>query len=145
MVGWRICSTHFLPGLNCSLLREENITVPTPRMTVTSPCLPPDLTENITLGEDHHVRLKGAGNFHGCKRALLALLNKGKASRPCVDGLCHDTFSVPGGVEYRHLEFYGLSEFWYSMHDLLMVGGDYKHAEFERAAKVSAWGGGNDG
>ena len=43
-------------------------------------------------------------------------------------------------MEYRHLEFYGLSEFWYSMHDLLMVGEDYSRADFERAAKVNGGG-----
>lgn len=118
----------------CTLLRDENLTALTPRMTVSTPCLPPDLMENTTLGE-HHVKLKGAGNFYGCKQALLPFLHKDEATPPCFDGLCHDTFLRPD-VEYRHLEFYGLSEFWYSMHDLLMVGGDYSSVGFERAAKV---------
>ncbi|KAL5471525.1 hypothetical protein EMCRGX_G029648 [Ephydatia muelleri] len=113
---------------------DGNTTVLVPRMTINTPCLPPDLTENATLG-DYPVKLKGVGNFYGCRRALRPLLHTNQATHPCFDGSCSDSFLSPPSVEYRHLEFYGLSEFWYSMHDLLLVGEDYSRADFERAAK----------
>lgn len=113
--------------------RDENSTVPAPKTAVSTPCLPLDLVENATLGE-YRVRLKGSGNFFACRQSLLPFLYADKATPPCVDDVCLDSFVSPN-VEYRHLEFYGLSEFWYSMHDLLRVGGDYSSAEFERAAK----------
>ena len=115
--------------------RDENASALVPRMIINTPCLPPDLTENTTIG-DHPVKLKGVGNFDGCRRALRPLLSADQATPPCFDGPCPDSFLRPS-VEYRHLEFYGLSEFWYSMHDVLLVGEDYSKAEFERAAKVN--------
>ncbi len=46
-----------------------------------------------------------------------------------------DAFKKPP-VKYESLEFYGTSEFWYTMRDVLRIGGKYQDDGFEKAAKV---------
>ena len=45
-------------------------------------------------------------------------------------------------VNYKSMEFYGTSEFWYTMRDVLRLGGDYKARNFMTAASdfcQTAW------
>ena len=45
-------------------------------------------------------------------------------------------------VNYESMEFYGTSEFWYTMRDVLRLGGDYKARNFMTAASdfcQTAW------
>ena len=45
-------------------------------------------------------------------------------------------------VQYESMEFYGTSEFWYTMRDVLRLGAQYKARNFEAAASEfcqTAW------
>ena len=45
-------------------------------------------------------------------------------------------------VSYESMEFYGTSEFWYTMRDVLRLSGDYKAKSFRTAASdycQTAW------
>ena len=105
------------------------------------PCSPLNMQENITVGK-HTLRVRGLGDFNACKRALVpVLLNSSLATATPFPSGCSGTscqisaFQKPS-QKYDSLEFYGTSEFWYTMRDVLRIGGEYKVATFESAAKV---------
>lgn len=44
-------------------------------------------------------------------------------------------FRPPASLLYTSMEFYGTSEFWYTMRDVLRMGGAYSAKEFEKKSK----------
>lgn len=40
----------------------------------------------------------------------------------------------PMSLKYKSLDFYGTSEFWYTMRDVLRIGGHYTTYSFEKAS-----------
>ncbi|KAG0255529.1 Golgi apyrase [Mortierella polycephala] len=110
---------------NKDLLEAEK---PGIQMTIDDPCLP----KNLKLSETHmlpHVPLLGSGSFTECLKKVEALLNKDKE--------CHDVPCLFNGVHTPPIDFnintfIGVSEYWYSSHDILGLGGAYDYAEFEQ-------------
>ena len=51
-----------------------------------------------------------------------------------VSNSCLFSYRPAVSVNYESMEFYGTSEFWYTMRDVLRLGGDYKARNFETAA-----------
>ena len=39
-------------------------------------------------------------------------------------------------MDYGEVEFYGFSEYWYSMHDVLRIGGQYSASKMKQAVEV---------
>ena len=52
--------------------------------------------------------------------------------RSCPD----DGIQIPPVLQLDQTEFYGFSEFWYTMEDVLDLGGPYNTKRFQAAAKV---------
>ncbi|KAG0209587.1 Golgi apyrase [Mortierella sp. GBA30] len=97
-------------------------------ISIDDPCLP----KHLKLSETHtmpHVPLQGSGSFTECLKRVEVLLNKDKE--------CHDEPCLFNGVHTPPIDFnintfIGVSEYWYSTHDILGLGGAYDYAEFER-------------
>ncbi|UYV62412.1 ENTPD4 [Cordylochernes scorpioides] len=82
---------------------------------IAEPCLPPGYRRLHSV-DNTTVILKGTGNLEDCRKALSSL--------------------VPHLVKPRSpLHFYGFSEFWYTMHDALGLGGSYQPRNYGAAAK----------
>ncbi|OAQ32452.1 hypothetical protein K457DRAFT_135365 [Linnemannia elongata AG-77] len=115
----------YLLATNKELLDKEK---PGVQITIEDPCLP----KNLKLSETHtlpHVPLTGSGSFKECLKKVEVLLNKDKE--------CHDEPCLFNGVHTPPIDFnintfIGVSEYWYSSHDILGLGGAYDYAEFER-------------
>ncbi|KAG0049939.1 Golgi apyrase [Gryganskiella cystojenkinii] len=95
---------------------------------IDDPCLP----RNLHINETHtqpHVNLRGIGSFTGCLTRVEGLLNKDKecSDIPCLFNGVH---TPP--IDFNINTFIGVSEYWYSSHDILGLGGAYDYAEFER-------------
>ncbi|KAG0203194.1 Golgi apyrase [Mortierella sp. NVP41] len=98
------------------------------QISIEDPCLP----KNLELSETHttpHVPLMGSGSFKECLERVEVLLNKDKE--------CHDEPCLFNGVHTPPIDFnintfIGVSEYWYSQHDILGLGGAYDYAEFEQ-------------
>ncbi|KAI8384332.1 nucleoside phosphatase family-domain-containing protein [Radiomyces spectabilis] len=95
------------------------------------PCLPVNL--NITDAHSTSVplTLHGTGNFTQCLEATSPLLNK--------DAECKTEPCLFNGVHTPHIDwsvnkFVGISEYWYSSHDILGLGGVYDFKEYETKA-----------
>ena len=81
-------------------------------------------------GNSH--QFMGTGDFTACEAALEPLMN---LTEPCLKSPC----SLNGVHQPRidmTSQFYGFSEFWYSMEDVFSIGGPYEYWAFHNKAKV---------
>ncbi|KAK3819792.1 MAG: nucleoside phosphatase family-domain-containing protein [Benniella sp.] len=97
------------------------------QIAIEDPCLP----KNLQLSETHtmpHVPLTGSGSFDQCLKKVEVLLNKDKE---CIDVPCLFNGVHTPPIDFNINTFIGVSEYWYSSHDVLGLGGAYDYAEFE--------------
>lgn len=84
------------------------------------------------------VSLVGKGNYSGCKKALMPLLAGDKEERINENFLeCSEDTLYELPANFTTMPFYGFSEFWYTMDDVLGIGGTYKKTMFDNHAAVS--------
>ncbi|KAF9906588.1 Golgi apyrase [Linnemannia zychae] len=115
----------YLLANNRDLLEDGDSAIPTP---IEDPCLP----KHLQLSETHivpHVPLVGSGSFKECLNKVEVLLNKDKE---CYDEPCLFNGVHTPPIDFNINTFIGVSEYWYSSHDILGLGGAYDYAEFER-------------
>ncbi|KAF7647827.1 hypothetical protein LDENG_00165930, partial [Lucifuga dentata] len=90
------------------------------------PCLPAGLSDSVTR-DNHTVYRRGLGDWAQCQGAV----------RPFL-GLHNGTMSPQGvyqaPINFSNSEFYGFSEFYYCMEDVLRIGGQYNSQKYTRAA-----------
>lgn len=79
---------------------------------------------------DHgSVTVEGTGDHKRCLESMQPLLLK---DLPCEDEPClFNGVHVPK-IDFTADRFVGISEYWYTAHDVFDLGGDYSFAEFER-------------
>ncbi|KAI7817516.1 nucleoside phosphatase GDA1/CD39, partial [Gamsiella multidivaricata] len=115
----------YLLSTNKDLLESPK---PGVQITIEDPCLP----KNLQLSETHtipHVPLMGSGSFTECLKRVEMLLNKDKE---CTDVPCLFNGVHTPPIDFNINTFIGVSEYWYSSHDILGLGGAYDYAEFEQ-------------
>lgn len=98
---------------------------------IKDPCLP----KSLLLSESKHpgYMLQGTGEFDECVSKTNPLLNK---NAPCYDEPClFNGVHVPA-IDFSVNHFIGISEYWYSTHDVWdAAGGVYDFVDFEKNAK----------
>lgn len=97
------------------------------------PCLPTDLLDEIGPSTQR-LHLRGTGDFDECRRILQPFLNRTNDTQTSLSGIYQPA------IDYSNSQFYGFSEFFYCMEDVLRMGGDYNASKYARAAKVNAVG-----
>ena len=96
------------------------------------PCLPSECTEQGThKGKDY--RFLGTGEYAECQKLILPLLN---LTKRCPRHPCSFNAVYQPNIDYNNVEFYGFSEYWYSMHDVLRIGGQYSASKMKQAVEV---------
>ncbi|XP_072177505.1 ectonucleoside triphosphate diphosphohydrolase 4-like [Diadema setosum] len=145
---YRVYVTTFLGyGGNAARVRYESIlinsTLATLEKSQTSvglspsspfldPCLPLSLTDTIVrYGRTFH--FKGTGDYMACREAMTPVLGSG--ATPCQKEPCSLGGVYQPDINFDNSEFYGFSEYWYCMEDVLRMGGVYEYHKFETAAK----------
>ncbi len=106
-------------------------------ISVPDPCLPVDMVDTIqvpSLGKEVHLR--GTGDYVRCRGLVKKLLNQ---TAPCVKEPCSMDGVFQPDINFYKSQFYGFSEFYYTMEDLLKIGGKYNPSKFQAAAQVSLW------
>ncbi|OZJ01589.1 hypothetical protein BZG36_05607, partial [Bifiguratus adelaidae] len=95
------------------------------------PCLPRDLNVTDTTSTSVALSLHGTGSFSECLSYTLPLLNKTVScpTEPCLFNGVHTP-----SIDFQVNRFVGISEYWYSSHDILGLGGVYDFVEFEKKA-----------
>jgi len=103
---------------------------------IKDPCLPlglEDTTSHVDI-TGTQVVFTGTGDLDKCKELVKPLLNQ---SAECMKEPCSMNGVYQPSVDSRNNEFYGFSEYWYTMEDVLRVGGKYDYMKFHKAANVS--------
>ncbi|XP_071828433.1 ectonucleoside triphosphate diphosphohydrolase 4-like isoform X1 [Apostichopus japonicus] len=95
------------------------------------PCLPKSLEDTISF-DKKDIFLKGSGDYDKCQDRLKPLLN---LTVPCEKEPCSFNGIFQPSVRFNNSEFYGFSEYWYCMEDVLRIGGVYEYDQFRKAAK----------
>ncbi|XP_014859294.1 PREDICTED: ectonucleoside triphosphate diphosphohydrolase 4 isoform X2 [Poecilia mexicana] len=92
------------------------------------PCLPTDLLDEIGPSTQR-LHLRGTGDFDECRRILQPFLNRTNDTQTSLSGIYQPA------IDYSNSQFYGFSEFYYCMEDVLRMGGNYNASKYARAAK----------
>ncbi|CAI2357170.1 unnamed protein product [Caenorhabditis sp. 36 PRJEB53466] len=104
-----------------SRLKEQNGTV------IQDDCMPLNLHKTVTLENGENFVRRGTGNWGSCVSEVTKLLNPETKSEVCKAEVAKCYFgAVPAPkVPLSDVEIYGFSEYWYSTHDVLGLGGQY--------------------
>lgn len=102
----------------------------TSRPMLPDACLPAGLQISDIGGRPDH-SLVGTGNFTACLDSMHPLLDKEAACSqpPCLFHGVH----VPK-IDFSVNHFIGVSEYWFSSHDIFGLGGVYDFVDFQKAA-----------
>ncbi|CAG0883208.1 unnamed protein product, partial [Darwinula stevensoni] len=115
-----------------------------------SACLPKNLLDSVDLQTSEFlpgkppkstVYFRGLGNFTACLLSLKSLTGYSRRELDCAEGLNQNTeknsitpkpncdfasrMHPPPMLDVTAAKFYGFSEFWYSLDDVLHLGGQY--------------------
>lgn len=95
----------------------------------------------LPTGEENTTKLflKGTGDWELCYQSLKEFTLQREKYSKCSDVTAHscptEGVNVPT-IQFDKAEFYAFSEFWYSMEDVLRMGGPYIYNKLKTAAKV---------
>ena len=129
-VQHKVFTTTFLGfGTNAARARyvqaliQNNIT---DQNAALDPCLP----QGLELSFEGY-KLRGSGDFAQCVTMQAPLLDKDAecTKPPC---LFHGVHVPP--IDFSINRFIGISEYWYSAHDVFDLGGVYDYAKFQESA-----------
>jgi len=113
-------------------------------LIIDDPCIPVDAKQNefkpidmVALEKDYDISdwridIKGTGDFEQCLTDLYPLLNK---TVPCEKEPCLFNGVHSPVTDFSNMPFFGISEYWYTSHDVHKQGGVYNYDKFYSAAK----------
>lgn len=95
------------------------------------PCLPLNLNMTDATSTSVSLSLRGTGDFEQCIEYTVPLLNKNAdcPTKPCLFNGVHTP-----NIDWSVNKFVGISEYWYSSHDILGLGGVYDFIQYEKKA-----------
>jgi len=106
-------------------------------ITVPDVCLPLSRSEHLSHGNLSAV-VYGVGSLELCRKKMLPLLRVSvckNGSSTAATNCVANVFQRPS-VSYVNNKFYAFSEFYYTMEDILRIGGKYNSVRFQIAAQV---------
>ncbi|XP_020893372.1 ectonucleoside triphosphate diphosphohydrolase 4 isoform X2 [Exaiptasia diaphana] len=113
------------------VLKNKTLTYDKSSDALLDPCLPLEYHEKGSYkGQAYH--MIGTGDYIQCKNNIQPLLN---ASVYCKSKPCSFNGVYQPSIGKNDEQFYGFSEYWYSMHDVLRIGGQYDAVKMAKAAK----------
>jgi len=102
-------------------------------VSVPDACLPVGRSEHIVRGNITAV-FYGTGDFSECSRSLVTVLQQTTTCENMTACSTHSDKQRPI-INFYDSEFYGFSEFFYTMEDILKIGGKYNMIKFQHAAQ----------
>ncbi|KAH7732015.1 CRE-MIG-23 protein [Aphelenchoides avenae] len=116
-------------------LEEERNATSSEIQYVKDACLPSNMIKLGNMETGGQFVRKGSGDWDSCVSSVINVLMNGSSTQ-CPPALqcCFDGVVAPK-VALSDLELYGFSEYWYSVEDVLSLGGPYDHDTFENKAR----------
>ncbi|CAG8467537.1 5739_t:CDS:2, partial [Cetraspora pellucida] len=102
-----------------------------PNVLIKDPCLPVDLLLTDTTLPPPLYTFQGTGEFELCLNYTYPLLNK---SVTCSDEPCLFNGVHTPNIDFTVNHFIGISEYWYTSHDIFDLGGKWDYKNFEKKA-----------
>ncbi|CAG8488671.1 3009_t:CDS:10 [Ambispora gerdemannii] len=102
-----------------------------PTTLLKDPCLPVDLILTDTTTKPPYYSLQGTGSFDQCLELTSPLINK---TAPCYDNPCLFNGVHTPNIDFSVNHFIGISEFWYSTHEIFGFDGEWDYAKFKEKA-----------
>jgi ectonucleoside triphosphate diphosphohydrolase 4 len=97
-------------------------------------CLPVNLMKIVSKDDGSQYVRKGTGEWDNCVKSIAKILTDGPPKCPLTKQCFFGGILSPP-VRLSQIELYGFSEYWYSVEDVLSLGGAYNHSTFEERAK----------
>ncbi|KIH47308.1 GDA1/CD39 family protein [Ancylostoma duodenale] len=99
-------------------------------------CMPVNLQKVINRSDGTMFVRKGIGDWDGCVKQLAELLNKPSIHPKylCQPKCFFGTVAAPL-VSLSKMKLYGFSEYWYSLDEVLSLGGQYNHSLIAEKSK----------
>ncbi|KAI1717237.1 GDA1/CD39 (nucleoside phosphatase) family domain-containing protein [Ditylenchus destructor] len=108
-----------------------------PIVYVRDGCLPTNFLKLANKNDGTQFVRKGTGRWDSCVEEIAQLLFKAPGVRTCPNGqTCYFGGVVAPPLSLSQIELYGFSEYWFSVEDVLSLGGVYVHDEFEKKARA---------
>ncbi|XP_039269673.1 ectonucleoside triphosphate diphosphohydrolase 7-like [Styela clava] len=103
---------------------------------IKDPCLPvgfvQDVTYSVTKDNKISLTLNGTGNYFACKKKLITYLDKSDCNDNSPTCIINGRHMPP--INNTNSNFFGSSEFFYCMNDVLRIGGVYDKSKYESKA-----------
>ncbi|KAL3863359.1 hypothetical protein ACJMK2_005117 [Sinanodonta woodiana] len=115
-----------------SPLTSLNATKEPSKIEIPDACLPVNLVLESKDKTGIVNTFKGTGDYLQCQNKLIPLLN---LTVPCQREPCSLNGVHQPYINFHNSEFYGFSEFWYTMEDVFRIGGQYEYEAFIAQAK----------
>ncbi|CAJ0954213.1 unnamed protein product, partial [Mesorhabditis belari] len=129
---YKLFVTTFLGfGVNEGMKRYEQYLYKTNGETngshVRDECLPVNLQQLATNDDGSQFMKKGVGDWDSCVNRLSALIDPG-SSQTCLPQCFFGNVAAPE-LNLSEMQFFGFSEFWYSVDNVLQLGGQYNYSQ----------------
>nr|CAD2123792.1 unnamed protein product [Meloidogyne enterolobii] len=100
-------------------------------------CLPKDFLKLTSIEDEDGQQFvrKGDGQWDNCVQDIATLIFDKHKECPKTKKCFFGGVKIPKGVSLSDFELYGFSEYWFSVDDVLSLGGIYDHDIFEEKAK----------
>uniref|UniRef100_A0A7E4V048 Nucleoside phosphatase GDA1/CD39 n=1 Tax=Panagrellus redivivus TaxID=6233 RepID=A0A7E4V048_PANRE len=98
-------------------------------------CLPVNLMRLVTNEDGTQYVRKGTGEWDTCVRNIAKILTEESPKCPNTAANCFFGGIASPPLRLSEIELYGFSEYWYSVEDVLALGGVYNHTTFESSAR----------
>ncbi|VDN52654.1 unnamed protein product, partial [Dracunculus medinensis] len=137
---YRLFVSTFLGfGVNQGLQKYENYMknhlIQNNAPYVRDPCLPKNLVKQIHMENGSIFTRKGYGSWDDCFDHLVKLLAEQNQKVECVKRNCLLGMVRAPNLSLSNTELYGFSEYWFSMEDVLSLGGSYNFTTLAHEAR----------
>ncbi|GMT06732.1 hypothetical protein PENTCL1PPCAC_28906, partial [Pristionchus entomophagus] len=97
-------------------------------------CLPINLQKEVIRGDGTKFMRKGTGDWVECTSRLTEIVTNAKSTSKCADFCFFGSAPAPK-MSLNNVEIYGFSEYWFSVEDVLGIGGAYNYTQVAEKSK----------
>ncbi|KAL3981813.1 GDA1/CD39 (nucleoside phosphatase) family protein [Acanthocheilonema viteae] len=117
----KLCNDLVVKNTNISYIRD--------------PCLPVNLLKTVKSKDGSQFSRKGIGDWDTCIKNVRLLLTATVANSKCYGQKCLFGLVRSPPISLSEIELYGFSEYWFSLENVLSMGGQYDFSKTASKAR----------